>query len=201
MVSVSVRVLVCSINSQCHSKINTTTINNKIYTGVLGSFRLVGDDGDLSAAVSVSKISVKWRTSSAAFSVLREQFDFSAYVQFNNNNNSNSYLPGTRPGVGGSSIDFREIFPPAEPPGPPPPPPLPGGAPSSNKSHIRKSEACSTSSSTVSPVRSIIAQTSSKLRSTNDIPFHSSTYTRVSPNKLQIAVQIKWKYVVWDFRV
>lgn len=47
--------IVCSINSQCHSKINTTTIDNKIYTGVFGSFRLVGDDGDLSAAVSVSK--------------------------------------------------------------------------------------------------------------------------------------------------
>lgn len=49
-------VCVCSINSQCHSKISTTTINNKIYTGVFGSFRLVGDDGDLSAVVSVSEM-------------------------------------------------------------------------------------------------------------------------------------------------
>lgn len=28
---------------------------NKIYTGVFGNFRLVGDDGDLSAVVSTSK--------------------------------------------------------------------------------------------------------------------------------------------------
>lgn len=49
----------CSINSQYHSKFNTTTINNKIYTGVFGSFRLVGDDGDLSAALSVSKNDAK----------------------------------------------------------------------------------------------------------------------------------------------
>lgn len=55
----SVSVIVCSINSECHSKINTTTINNKIYTGVFGSFRLVGDDGDLSAAVSVSESGAK----------------------------------------------------------------------------------------------------------------------------------------------
>lgn len=44
---------------------------------------------------------------------------------------------------------------------------------SSNKSHIRKSEACSTRSSAMSAVRSIIEQTSSKLLSTSDTPHHS----------------------------
>lgn len=79
-------------------------------------------------------------------------------------------LPGNKPAFE-SSIIFRilvfELIPPLEP----------GfiDEPSSNKSHIRKSDACSTNNSTVSPVRSIIAHTSSKLRSTNDIPFHSST--------------------------
>lgn len=43
------------LKTQCHSRVNTTTINNKIYTGVFGSFRLVGDDGDLSAVLSVSE--------------------------------------------------------------------------------------------------------------------------------------------------
>lgn len=55
--------------------------------------------------------------------------------------------------------------------GPPPPDPL-----SSNKSHILKSGACSTTSSAISPVRSIMAQTSSKLRSTRDTPHHSRIF-------------------------
>lgn len=34
---------------------------NELYTGVFGNFRLVGDDGDLSAVVSTSVMMCKWR--------------------------------------------------------------------------------------------------------------------------------------------
>lgn len=44
------------------------------------------------------------------------------------------------------------------------------GVGSSNKSHILKSVACSTNSSTVSPVLSMMAQTSSKERSISETP-------------------------------
>lgn len=45
-----------------------------------------------------------------------------------------------------------------------------GGNGSSKKSHIRRSVACSTKISTESPVRSIIAQTSSNVRSIRETP-------------------------------
>lgn len=92
-------------------------------------------------------------------------------------------LPGTNPRLI-PSPDFLWLFklfitipplPPPPQPGPPPPPP-PGGPPSSNKSHILKSVACSTNNSATSPVRSIIEQTSSKLRSIRDKPPHSSIW-------------------------
>lgn len=47
---------------------------------------------------------------------------------------------------------------------------LDGGMGSSRKSHIRRSVACSTNISTVSPVRSMIAHTSSKDRSISETP-------------------------------
>lgn len=86
-------------------------------------------------------------------------------------NSEEGQLPGARPIVGSSAILRAPAPAPAEAPG------FDGDA-SSSKSHMRKSVACSINRSTASPVRSMMAHTSSKLRSTNETPFHSSTWTK-----------------------
>lgn len=65
-----------------------------------------------------------------------------------------------------------------------------GGNGSSKKSHILKSVACSTNISTVSPVRSIIEQTSSNVRSIKETPpgkFETFQYSHKKVHVLMVA--------------